>query len=68
MCTSRLFPVAVGRERDTFGCAGCRTSLLTLFRSATINLMLWQNSINKELALHIHHYLASIAKSYNNTA
>ncbi len=23
MCTSRLFPVAVGRERDTFGCAGC---------------------------------------------
>ncbi len=29
-------PVAVGRERDTLGCAGVETSLLTLFRSATI--------------------------------
>ncbi|WP_212771995.1 hypothetical protein, partial [Acinetobacter baumannii] len=44
------------------------TSLSTLFRSATINLMSWQNSINKELALRIHHFLAPIAKSYNNTA
>jgi hypothetical protein len=30
--------------------------------------MPWQNSINKELALYIHHFLAPIAKSYNNTA
>ncbi len=32
-------PVAVGRERDTLGCAGVETSPRTLFRSATIILM-----------------------------
>ncbi len=45
-----------------------RTSLSTLFRSATIILMSWQNSIYKELALYIHHFLAASAKSYNDTA
>ncbi|WP_336026119.1 hypothetical protein [Acinetobacter pittii] len=29
-------PVAVGREWDTFGCAGVQTSPSTCFRSATI--------------------------------
>jgi len=69
LCAHSQFPpVAVGRERDTLGCAGVETSLLTLFRSATINLMLWQNSIYKELALRTHYFLATFAKSYNNTA
>ncbi|GAM33150.1 hypothetical protein P23_3697 [Acinetobacter calcoaceticus] len=29
--------------------------------------MLWQNSQNQELAMHIHQFLALIAKSYNDT-
>ncbi|EGK48891.1 hypothetical protein AB210_0371 [Acinetobacter baumannii AB210] len=29
--------------------------------------MLWQNSQNQELAMHIHHFLALSAKSYNDT-
>ncbi|EOE5355372.1 hypothetical protein ACKGF2_002183 [Acinetobacter baumannii] len=36
MCAPPFPPVAVGREWDTFGCAGCRTSPSTCFRSATI--------------------------------
>ncbi len=34
--STRLPHVAVGREGDTFGCAGSVPSLLTPFRSATI--------------------------------
>ncbi len=60
-------PVAVGRERDTLGCAGVETSLLTLFRSATIILMSGRTPNKKELALHIHYFLAAFAKSYNDT-
>ena len=58
----------VGRKGDTFGCAGSFvSSLRTPFRSATIILMFWQNSNKKELALHIHYFLALDAKSYNDT-
>ncbi|MFV5420246.1 hypothetical protein, partial [Acinetobacter pittii] len=44
------------------------TSLLTLSRSATINLMSGRTLNKKELALHIHYFLALNAKSYNDTA
>ncbi len=44
--TSRLFPVAVGRERDTFGCAGVNPiQSANPFSFCHHNsLMLWQNS------------------------
>ncbi len=38
------------------------------FRSATIILMFGRTPNKKELALHIHHFLALNAKSYNDTA
>jgi len=37
------------------------------FRSATIILMSGRTPNKKELALHIHYFLAAFAKSYNNT-
>ncbi len=40
----------------------------TLSRSATIILMSGRTPNKKELALHIHYFLALNAKSYNNTA
>ncbi|MDP9802208.1 hypothetical protein J2771_000462 [Acinetobacter calcoaceticus] len=36
MCVHPFPPVAVGREWDTFGCAGVLPSPSTCFRSATI--------------------------------
>ncbi|OTT70578.1 hypothetical protein CAT75_08530 [Acinetobacter baumannii] len=58
-----------GRERDTFGCAGCCTSPRTLSRSATIiSIHVGRTPNKKELALHIHYFLALHAKSYNDTA
>ncbi|MDA3480211.1 hypothetical protein [Acinetobacter baumannii] len=36
MCAHPFPPVAVGREWDTFWCAGVQTSPSTCFRSATI--------------------------------
>ena len=36
MCAHPFPPVAVGREWDTFECAGVLPSLSTCFRSATI--------------------------------
>ncbi|WP_213065325.1 hypothetical protein, partial [Acinetobacter nosocomialis] len=42
-------------------------SLLTPFRSATIILMSGRTPNKKELALHIHYFLAAHAKSYNDT-
>jgi len=42
-------------------------SLLTPFRSATIILMSGRTPNKKELALHIHYFLAAFAKSYNDT-
>jgi len=42
-------------------------SLLTPFRSATIILMSGRTPNKKELALHIHNFLAAFAKSYNDT-
>ncbi|WP_310595984.1 hypothetical protein, partial [Acinetobacter baumannii] len=60
--------VAVGRERDTFGCAGVETSPRTLSRSATIiSIHVGRTPNKKELALHIHYFLALNAKSYNDT-
>jgi hypothetical protein len=56
------------REGDTFGCAGSMTSPSTLFRSATINLMSGRTPNKKELALHIHYFLAALAISYHDTA
>ncbi|KCY13088.1 hypothetical protein J599_0123 [Acinetobacter baumannii 1598530] len=43
------------------------TSPSTPFRSATIILMSGRTPNKKELALHIHYFLAAFAKSYNNT-
>jgi len=37
------------------------------FRSATIILMSGRTPNKKELALHIHYFLAAFAKSYNDT-
>ncbi|KCX89684.1 hypothetical protein J568_3466, partial [Acinetobacter baumannii 6112] len=39
----------------------------TPFRSATIILMSGRTPNKKELALHIHYFLAAYAKSYNDT-
>ena len=62
--------VAVGRERDTFECAGVNPirSVNPFSFCHHNSLMLWQNSQNQELAMHIHHFLALSAKSYNDTA
>ncbi len=60
-------PVAVGREWDTFECAGVETSPSTRFRSATIIYNALAELPKKELAMHIHKLLAVTVKNYLDT-
>ncbi len=57
MCTSRPSLVAVGRERDTFGCAGVLPSPSTLSRSATIIFVFWAELQVDNGVDHVHYIL-----------